>query len=37
MDLHTGIREINIAELIADEKAEQAAWPKWKKVYRFFC
>ncbi|KAL1304970.1 hypothetical protein AAFC00_003876 [Neodothiora populina] len=37
MDLHTGIRELNLAELLAEERAEQAAWPKWKKVYKIFC
>ncbi|KAK5122433.1 amino acid permease [Meristemomyces frigidus] len=37
MDLHTGIRDLNIAELVAEERAERAAWPKWKKVYKFLC
>jgi yeast amino acid transporter len=37
MDLHSGIRELNLAELIAEEKAEKQAWPMWKKVYHFFC
>jgi len=37
MDLHTGIRELNLAELIAEERAEQASWPKWKKAYKLFC
>ena len=37
MDLHTGIRDLNVADLIAEEKAEQAALPKWKRVYKFFC
>lgn len=37
MDLHTGIRELNIAELIEEERAERAMWPKWKKFYKFFC
>lgn len=37
MDLHTGIRDLNIADLIADEKADRAAWPTWKRVYKFFC
>lgn len=37
MDLHTGIRELNLAELLAEERAEKATWPKWKKVYKFFC
>jgi amino acid transporter len=36
MDLHTGIRDLNIAELIADERAEQASWPRWKRFYKFF-
>ncbi|KAF2834073.1 amino acid permease [Patellaria atrata CBS 101060] len=31
MDLHSGIRELNLAELIAEERAERAAWPRWKK------
>ena len=37
MDLHTGIRELNLAELIAGERLERAAWPRWKKLYKFFC
>ena len=37
MDLHTGIREFNVAELVAEERAEQARWPRWKKVYKWFC
>lgn len=37
MDLHTGMRDLNIAELIEEERADRAAWPTWKKVYKFFC
>ncbi|KAI9695119.1 MAG: glyceraldehyde-3-phosphate dehydrogenase 1 [Bogoriella megaspora] len=37
MDLITGVRDLNIAELIAEEKVERAAWPRWKKVYKFLC
>ena len=37
MDLHSGIRELNIAELVAEERAEQMTWPMWKRVYKFFC
>lgn len=37
MDLHTGIRELNIDALIAEEKEERKAWPTWKRVYKFFC
>ena len=37
MDLRTGRRELDIRHLIAEERAERAAWPLWKKIYRFFC
>lgn len=37
MDLRTGRRELDIKHLIAEERAERAAWPLWKKIYRFFC
>lgn len=37
MDVTTGRRDIDLAELIAQEKAEQAEWPAWKKFYKFFC
>ncbi|TAQ90503.1 hypothetical protein B7494_g1192 [Chlorociboria aeruginascens] len=34
MDLQTGIRELNLPALIAEERAERAAWPKWKQLYK---
>lgn len=37
MDLHTGRRELDLAGLLAEERAEQAAWPKWKKIYKYLC
>lgn len=37
MDLHTGVRELNLPELIAEERAEKASWSTWKKAYKFFC
>ncbi|KAK3702351.1 histidine permease [Vermiconidia calcicola] len=37
MDLHTGIRDLNVSELIADEKADRATWPAWKRAYKFLC
>lgn len=37
MDLHTGIRELNIEQLIEEEREERRHWPKWKRVYKFFC
>jgi amino acid transporter len=37
MDLHSGRRDLDITYLIAEEKAERARWPAWKKAYKFFC
>lgn len=37
MDLVTGRRDLDIQHLIAEERAEQASWPVWKKVYKLFC
>ncbi|KAI4093234.1 MAG: hypothetical protein LQ344_003061 [Seirophora lacunosa] len=37
MDLKTGLRDLNLAELLADEELEKASWPKWKKAYKFLC
>lgn len=37
MDLKTGQRELNLAELIAEERLERAAWPMWKKAYKYMC
>ncbi|KAG5301200.1 general amino-acid permease GAP1 [Histoplasma ohiense] len=37
MDLDTGRRDLSIAHLIAEERAERSQWPKWKKVYKIFC
>lgn len=37
MDLNTGRRDLDIQHLIDEERAEQATWPIWKKVWNFFC
>lgn len=37
MDLKTGMRELNLPELVAEERAERAAWPTWKRAYKAFC
>lgn len=37
MDLKTGIRELNLAELKEEERLERMTWPKWKKAYKIFC
>lgn len=37
MDLRTGRRDLNLPALIAEEKAERKAWPRWKRTYKTFC
>lgn len=37
IDLVTGQRELNLEAILAEERAEQAQWPIWKKVYKWFC
>ena len=37
MDLSTGMRELNLLELLAEERKEQATWPRWKRWYKLFC
>lgn len=37
MDLKTGIRELNLSYLVAEERAERAAWPRWKRAYKVVC
>ena len=37
MDLSTGVRQWNLAELVAEERMEQSTWPRWKKAYKFLC
>ncbi|TPX11217.1 uncharacterized protein E0L32_001035 [Thyridium curvatum] len=37
MDLDTGRRDFNLTVLVAQEHEEKAMWPRWKKIYRFFC
>ncbi|KAL9060280.1 MAG: hypothetical protein Q9162_000684 [Coniocarpon cinnabarinum] len=38
MDLRTGMRmDIDLHELVAEERAERRAWSRGKKTYKFFC
>ncbi|KAK3940050.1 mannosyl-oligosaccharide alpha-1 2-mannosidase [Diplogelasinospora grovesii] len=37
IDVDTGRRDFNLPILVAQEMDEQLAWPRWKRVYRFFC
>jgi len=37
IDITSGRREMNLAEILAEERAVQATWPWWKKLYKLFC
>jgi yeast amino acid transporter len=37
IDLVTGRREMDTRALIEQDRAEQAQWPAWKRVYKIFC
>ncbi|CAK7566961.1 MAG: histidine permease [Sporothrix epigloea] len=37
MDIDTGRREFNLPLLVAQEQNEKMYWPRWKKLYKFFC
>lgn len=37
MDVDTGRRDFNIPILVAQEKEERLAWPRWKLFYKFIC
>ena len=37
IDLHSGKRDLDLTYLLAEERAERAIWPRWKKVYKFLC
>ncbi|CAK7209757.1 histidine permease [Sporothrix bragantina] len=37
MDIDTGRREFNLPLLVAQEREEKLYWPRWKKIYKFFC
>jgi amino acid transporter len=37
MDVSSGRREMDLPALLAQERAEQALWPWWKKIWKTFC
>ena len=37
IDVTSGRRELNLAALLAEERAEMATWPRWKKIYKTIC
>lgn len=37
IDITSGRRDLDLASILAEERAIQAKWPLWKKVYRTVC
>lgn len=37
MDLTTGMRELNLTELLKAEREEREGWPRWKRWYHVVC
>ena len=37
IDVTSGRREMDLAAILAEERAVQAKWPRWKKVYKTIC
>lgn len=37
MDLDTGRREFSLPILMAREREERRAWPRWKRIYKLLC
>jgi amino acid transporter len=37
IDITSGRRELDLKEVLAEERAEQAKWPRWKKWYKTVC
>jgi amino acid transporter len=37
IDVTSGRREMNLAEILVEERAAKAKWPLWKKIYKTVC
>lgn len=37
IDVISGRREIDLDQILADERAAWASWPWWKKAWKTFC
>lgn len=37
LDVTTGARTIHADTFIEEEKARQMDWPRWRRIYKFFC
>jgi amino acid transporter len=37
IDVDSGKRELDLAAILVEERAEQAKWPMWKKIWKTIC
>lgn len=37
IDISSGMREMDLASILVEERALQAKWPRWKKIYKTVC
>jgi amino acid transporter len=37
IDIDSGKRELDLTAILAEERAEQAKWPMWKKIWKTIC
>lgn len=37
IDITSGRRELDLAAILAEERAEQAQWPRWKRIWHIMC
>jgi yeast amino acid transporter len=37
IDITSGRREMDLTEILAEERAEKATWPWWKRAWKFAC
>lgn len=37
IDLVSGVRDLDLPRLLAEERAEKASWPAWKRAYKVVC
>ena len=37
IDIDSGKRELDLPAVLAEERADQARWPVWKKIWRTLC
>ena len=37
IDIDSGKRELDLPAILAEERAEQAKWPMWKKIWKTIC